>query len=174
MHKSTKLSKARVPCPLNPAIVEALSKRALAGSSLIPPFQQTLLSRSESTTMHREIFLDAPSGSASPQMLQSRSRNDTQSSNYSASNTTLSTMTVTVPVVNSSALHDLRSERKNTRADSTDSASTLPGELLLYDTSFNRKCYVDCLHSMMTNHCCGGINTPFFFPFSNRAEMLSL
>lgn len=135
--------------PLNPVVLEALGRRAQIGSSLIPPFQQTLLARGESSTLQREIILDTPSCSSSPISSHGRLRNDTQQSINSSSNVAAGTMTVAVPVVDSSALHDLRTERKNTRADSTDSASTLPGELLLYDTtSYSRKplmfCVVTC------------------------------
>lgn len=113
-------------------VQDALSRRAVASSSLIPSFQQTLLSRGEPPSMPREFLLESAisSGGSSPL---ARPRHDT-----TATTGSLSTSTVVVPIVNSSALGD-RDFRKASRADSTDSTtSTLPGELLLYEPGSNR------------------------------------
>jgi hypothetical protein len=136
VHKSSlRLPRSRLPTltTVHANVQESLPRRAAASASLIPPFQQTLLSKGD-VSMHREIIFDntpiasaVNSGSNSPLP---RNRNDTTASAASALSCTT---TVVVPIVNSSALLD-RDHRKASRADSTDSTtSTLPGELLLYE-----------------------------------------
>lgn len=78
------------------------------------------------TASRSDNALERSPGSTSP-VGGTRPRNETQ---YSVTSTlTASSAVVPVPVVNSSALYD-RSDRR--RSESTDSNSTLPGELLLY------------------------------------------
>ena len=139
MHKSTKPTRSRVNSLTNVQsnVQDALSRRAVASSSLIPLFQQTLLSRGDprEQSLQREILLDSMTSNSGGGSPLSRSRHDTTSSTLSLA---LSTTTVVVPIVNSSALGD-REFRKSSRADSTDSTtSTLPGELLLYDPASHR------------------------------------
>ena len=113
-------------------VQDALARRTIASSSLIPSFQQTLLSRGEPPSMPRDMMVESAvsSGGSSPL---SRPRHDTTTTTGS-----LSMSTVAVPIVNSSALGD-RDFRKASRADSTDSTtSTLPGELLLYEPASSR------------------------------------
>ena len=127
MHKATKTQRLRyLPPPREPFVGAAgfigdfLPSRRSSGP---PPL---FVSRSDSA-------LDplAPAGSSSPPGAVRRA----ETVQYSSSSNVMATSTalvVPVPVVSSSALYD----RDRRRTNSSDSNSTLPGELLLTSSSY--------------------------------------